>query len=97
MATEPDVRRIVLQDARAVLGPASEAAQQQCVASLAGLLQGLMAAQIIDDADPHALARLINGSLADAAGWIADAPAGAPRLEQALHALDLLLRGVRRL
>jgi len=97
MATEPDIRRIVLQDARAVLGPASEAAQQQCIASLAGLLQGLMAAQIIDDADPHALARLINGSLADAAVWIADAPAGAPRLEQALHALDLLLRGLRRL
>ena len=48
MATEPDIRRIVLQDARAVLGPASDAAQQQCIASLAGLLHGLMTAHIIE-------------------------------------------------
>ncbi|MBB1594760.1 TetR/AcrR family transcriptional regulator [Achromobacter sp. UMC46] len=96
MATEPEIRRIVLQDARAVLGPATDAAQQQCIASLAALLQGLMEARIIDDADPQALARLVNGSLTDSAFWIADAPDDAPRLDQALHALDLLLRGLPR-
>jgi len=96
MATEPEIRRIVLQDGRAVLGPASEAAQQQCIASLAALLQRLMAARIIDDADPQALARLINGSLTDSAFWIADAPDDTPRLEQALQALELLLRGLLR-
>lgn len=96
MATEPEIRRIVLQDGRAVLGPASEAAQQQCIASLAALLQRLMVARIIDDADPQALARLINGSLTDSAFWIADAPDDMPRLEQALQALELLLRGLLR-
>lgn len=96
MATEPEIRRIVLQDARAVLGPASDAAQQQCVASLAGLLQDLMTARIVDDADPQALARLVNGSLTDSAFWIADAPDETPRLEHALQALDLLLRGLLR-
>ncbi|NMK44629.1 TetR/AcrR family transcriptional regulator [Achromobacter sp. Bel] len=96
MATEPEIRRIVLQDARAVLGPTSDAAQQQCVASLAGLLQDLMTARIVDNADPQALARLVNGSLTDSAFWIADAPDDAPRLEHALQALDLLLRGLLR-
>lgn len=96
MAMEPEIRRIVLQDGRAVLGPASEAAQQQCIASLAALLQRLMAGRIIDDADPQALARLINGSLTDGAFWIADAPDDTPRLEQALQALELLLRGLLR-
>ncbi|MNJ78455.1 hypothetical protein D3C77_762150 [compost metagenome] len=79
-----------------MLGPASDAAQQQCVASLAGLLQDLMTARIVDDADPQALARLVNGSLTDSAFWIADAPDETPRLEHALQALDLLLRGLLR-
>ncbi|MFY0480216.1 TetR/AcrR family transcriptional regulator [Achromobacter marplatensis] len=96
MATEPEIRRIVLQDGRAVLGPASDAAQHQCIASLAELLQQLMAARTIDDADPQALARLINGSLTDSAFWIADAPDDAARLAPALQALDLLLRGLLR-
>ena len=42
MATEPEIQRIALQDARAVLGPASEPAQQPCITSLATLLQSLM-------------------------------------------------------
>lgn len=96
MATEPEIRRIVLQDARAVLGPAPDAAQQQCITSLAELLQRLMDEHIIDAADPQALARLVDGSLTESAFWIADTPDGASRLEQALQALDLLLRGLLR-
>ena len=96
MALEPEIRRIVLQDARAVLGPASPATQQQCIASLSGLLQRLMDDHVIDAADPHALAHLIDGSLTESAFWIADAPDGEVRLEHALHALDLLLRGLLR-
>lgn len=94
MALEPEIRRIVLQDARAVLGPATDTAQQQCIASLSALLQRLMDEHAIDAADPQALAHLINGSLTDSAFWIADAPDGETRLEPALHALDLLLRGL---
>ncbi|MCG2599192.1 MAG: hypothetical protein KBO59_16950, partial [Achromobacter sp.] len=43
MAAEPEIRRIVLQDARAVLGHGGAAAQEQCTASLGALLQALMA------------------------------------------------------
>lgn len=96
MALEPEIRRVVLQDARAVLGPASAAAQQQCIASLSGMLAQLMSDGVIDTADPQALAHLINGSLTDSALWIADAPDGTTRLAHALHAMDLLLRGLLR-
>ena len=98
MAAEPEIRRIVLQDARAVLGMAPYAAQQQCAASLAALLQRLMDESVIESADPQALAQLINGGLTESAFWIADADAASDsqRLDRALHAVDLLLRGLLR-
>ena len=95
MATEPEIQRIALQDARAVLGPASEPAQQPCITSLATLLQSLMDEGQVRAAEPQALARLINGALMDGAFWIAAAPDDGERLEQALRALDLLLDGLR--
>ena len=82
-------------DARAVLGPASEPAQQPCITSLATLLQSLMDEGQVRAAEPQALARLINGALMDGAFWIAAAPDDGERLEQALRALDLLLDGLR--
>ena len=78
--------------ARAVLGPASEPAQQPCITSLATLLQSLMDEGQVRAAEPQALARLINGALMDGAFWIAAAPDDGERLEQ-LRALDLLLDG----
>ncbi|MCY1511745.1 Transposon Tn10 TetC protein [compost metagenome] len=96
MAAEPEIRRIVLQDARAVLGPAPDAAQQQCLASLGALLQRMMDENAIEAAAPEALARLVNGSLSESAFWIAEDPADEARLPQALQALDLMLRGLRR-
>lgn len=96
MATEPEIQRIALQDARAVLGPASEAALQPCIASLAAMLQSLMDEGQVHAASPQALARLINGALMDGAFWIAAAPDDGERLKQALRALDLLLDGLRR-
>ena len=95
MATEPEIQRIALQDARAVLGPTSETAQQPCIASLATMLQSLMDDGQVHAAEPQALARLINGALMDGAFWIAAAPDDGGRLEQALRALDLLLDGLR--
>ncbi len=96
MAAEPEIRRIVLQDARAVLGAAADASQRQCLASLSALLQALMNQGVIEPAPLQALARLINGSLVESAFWIAQDAEGGPRLAQALQALDLLLRGLRR-
>ncbi|MFD4838314.1 TetR/AcrR family transcriptional regulator [Achromobacter sp. NPDC058515] len=95
MAVEPEIRRIVLQDARAVLAPAPAAAQQ-CIASLSALLQRLMDERVVEAADPLALARLINGSLVESAFWIAEEGDEGPRLAHALQALDLLLRGLLR-
>lgn len=96
MAVEPEIRRIVLQDARAVLAPAPGAAQQQCIASLGALLQGLMDEGVVEPADPQALARLVNGSLVESAFWIAEEGDELGRLRHALQALDLLLRGLLR-
>jgi AcrR family transcriptional regulator len=96
MAAEPEIRRIVLQDARAVLGPASDSAQRHCLASLGALLQRMMDEDAIETAAPAALARLVNGSLSESAFWIAEDPEDGSRLAQSLHALDLLLRGLAR-
>lgn len=95
MAQEPEMRRIVLQDARAVLGGASPVSQQFCVTSMTELLDRLMHKQVIRRADPEALARLIYGALAEGAFWVAeserDGAADGERLQQALAALDVLL------
>ncbi|WP_447920498.1 TetR/AcrR family transcriptional regulator [Achromobacter aegrifaciens] len=95
MAAEPEIRRIVLQDARAALGAAADGSQQQCMASLGALLRTLMDQGVIAQAEQQALARLINGGLVESAFWIAQDPEDGPRLAQALQALDLLLRGLR--
>lgn len=94
MAQEPEIQRIVLQDARAVLGERLPA-QEHCIDSLGRRLQQLAEAGLISPAPSQALARLVNGSLVDTALWIAAAKAPAARLEQALQGLELLLRGLR--
>ncbi len=96
MALEPEIQRIVFQDARAVFGRTLFAErQQQCIDSLALLLGDMMRQGIVAPADPHALACLINGALVDAAFWIAESGRKEERLPQALGALDLLVRGLR--
>ncbi|MDF2399772.1 MULTISPECIES: TetR/AcrR family transcriptional regulator [Pseudomonas] len=93
MALEAEIRRIVLQDARAVLGERLPA-QEHCIDTLSALLEQLIQAQVIAVVEPRALARLINGSLVEAALWIAAAPEPHQRLNEALNALQLLLRGL---
>jgi len=94
MAQEAEIRRIVLQDARAVLGQ-RQPAEEHCIDSLSRRLQALVEAGLITPAPSQALARLINGSLVDAALWIAAAEQPGHRLQQALQALELLLRGLQ--
>ncbi|MFV3289909.1 TetR/AcrR family transcriptional regulator [Pseudomonas sp. NY11955] len=96
MALEPEIQRIVLRDARSVLGGASPDSQRQCIASMQRLIGDLMQQGVIAEADPQALASLIYGSLAEAAFWIAQGEDGQGRLVQGLIALELLLRGVLR-
>lgn len=95
MALEPEIQRIVLRDARAVLGGASPDAQRHCLNSMQALISALIAQGIVAAADARALAALIYGSLAEAAFWIAEGDDGAARLAQAKAGLDLLLRGLR--
>lgn len=94
MALEPEIQRIVLRDARAVLGGASPESQRHCIQSMQRLLDNLMRQGIVDEADPQALASLIYGSLAEAAFWIADGEDGHARLARGSAALELLLRGL---
>lgn len=95
MALETHIQRLILWDAKAVLGGVTPEAQRQCVESLRRLLEPLMAQGVVAQADPEALAALVYGSLSEAAVWIADGEHGAARLEQAIAALGLLLRGLR--
>lgn len=94
MALEPEIQRIVLRDARAVLGGASPESQRHCVESMQCLIDKLMQQGIVDEADPQALASLIYGSLAEAAFWIADGEDSRARLTRGIDALELLLRGL---
>ena len=95
MALEPEIQRIVLRDARAVLGGASPDSQRHCLHSMQTLISALIAQGIVAPADARALAALIYGSLAEAAFWIAEGEDAAARMEQAAVGLNLLLRGLR--
>lgn len=96
MALEPEFQRIVLRDAKAVLGGSSPESQRYCVQSMQRLIDNLIHQGVVDDADPQALASLIYGSLAEAAFWIADGEESENRLTQGINALNLLLRGLQR-
>jgi AcrR family transcriptional regulator len=95
MALEPEIQRIVLRDARAVLGGASPESQRHCVHSMQHLIEHLVAQGVVAPVNAQALASLIYGSLAEAAFWIAEGEDGDVRLRQATAALEMLLRGLK--
>ncbi|SHF47528.1 TetR/AcrR family transcriptional regulator [Marinomonas polaris] len=94
MALEPEIQRIILRDARSVLGGASPDSQHYCVESMRLLIDNLIQQDVVTKTNSQALASLIYGSLAEAAFWIAEGDDGNERLEQGIAALDLLLRGL---
>lgn len=94
MALEPQIQRIVLRDARAVLGGGSPEAQRYCVASMQRLIHDLIEQGVVVDVHAQALASLIYGSLAEAAVWIAEGEDGNTRLAHAITSLELLLQGI---
>ncbi len=95
MALEPEIQRIVLRDARAVLGGASPESQRHCVNSMQRLIEQLIAEGAVAPVDAQAMASLIYGSLAEAAFWIADGEQGDARFREAAAALEMLLRGLK--
>ncbi|AOA59787.1 TetR/AcrR family transcriptional regulator [Acinetobacter larvae] len=95
MALEPEIQRLILEDARAVLGQQSLDAQQYCISSIENILTTLMKQQIIKHMDCTALARFIHGSLNEAAFWIAQSQDGQQTLAQSIDVLTQLLIGLR--
>ncbi|NJL96103.1 MAG: TetR/AcrR family transcriptional regulator, partial [Anaerolineae bacterium] len=95
LALEPEIQRIVLTEAPAVLGQRlRESDAHSSVDVLAEGLQQLMAAGRTRQADPQALARMLNGALIDAALWIASTEDPRRALAHAQQGFDLLLSGL---
>lgn len=96
-ALHPQVQRIALIDAPAVLGwDAWRAADERhSYRLLVEALQELAASGEITDLSPTAAARLLSGAMNDAALWIAQSPDREAALHEAGEVLDRLLAGLR--
>lgn len=93
MALEPEYQRIVLRDAKAVLGDSPDD-QSQCIVTMAQLIADMSRDGVLTVDDPEALALMIYGSLSETSAWIAEDGDSAARLRRAGTALDMLLRGI---
>jgi AcrR family transcriptional regulator len=73
---EPEVQRILIVDAPAVLGPArfTELDERYAFGAIAGLLDGARRAGILHTEDPETLARLLIGAMTRGAMLIANSP-----------------------
>jgi AcrR family transcriptional regulator len=88
----PDRRRIVLQDAPAVLGnKAYEILFGSGLADVVGALSDLISSGRVHPADPVALAHLVNGATDNLAFWAAE---DETRRATAHQTLSLLFRGL---
>ena len=95
LSLEQEIRRIIMQDARAVLGDISPAAQRHCIASLQDMLEKLIEQGVIEQTDAQAVAHMLYGIITEASFWIAEPDTDHEnRLPRALNSLDLLLRGL---
>lgn len=96
MALEPEIQQILLRDGPAVLGdPSSWANASECVAFTTRLIEACRAGGDLEDVDPEAAARLLNGAMENAAQWIANAPNPDAVSARAVAALRVLLAGLK--
>ncbi len=95
LALEPEIRRIILQDARAVFGDVPQAAQSVGITAIEVALEELIAEGTVVPIHPGVMARMIYGAVTEASFWIAE-PHGHPktRLSKALKSMDCLLNGL---
>lgn len=95
LALDPEIRRIILQDARAVFGDVPQAAQSAAIAALQASLDGLIDEGVVVPLHSQVMAQMIYGAITEASFWIAE-PDGDinTRLAQALDCLDRLLQGL---
>ena len=95
MALEPEIQRVLLRDAPAVLGHRlREIDERSSIGPTRDALAELMALGRVRRADPEALARMLNGAMIDAALWIGTADDPQLVLPRARSALDALLDGL---
>ena len=91
-AMDPEVRRIVFQDAPAVLGQRlRDIDQEGSIEPLREAIAYLQGQGEFIEGDATALAVLINGAMIDAALWIADGEETKQRYEAASDALQSML------
>lgn len=97
MALEPEIQRIMFRDAPAVLGDQSQCpSARSCIEGLTARLAALKEDGVLIDADPEALARLINGASSQAASWIAGSDDPATTSRKAVAGFRQLLEGLLR-
>lgn len=97
LALEPEIQRIVLRDAPAVLGQRlREIDEDGSIGPLAEALDELMRAGRIADCDAEVMARLLNGALVDAALWIAAGDNSKERFERSARSVELMMKGLER-
>ena len=97
MALEPEIQRILLRDAPAVLGQRlREIDEAGSIGPLTEALEDLMRAGRIADCDAEVVARLLNGALVDAALWIAAGEDAEARFERSAASIELVLKGLER-
>lgn len=96
MVLEPDVQRIVITDAPAVLGPArfTELDERYAVAATVAALRAAAAAQALRADDPETLARLLLGALMRGGMLIASSPDPAATRDEVAATMRALLRGL---
>ncbi|UKE47839.1 TetR/AcrR family transcriptional regulator [Xanthomonas cerealis] len=92
LALEPEIRRIILQDARAVFGDIPPTAQSVGIGALQASLEILIAAGTVAPLHAGVMARMLYGAITEASFWIAE-PEGdqQARLADALDGLERLL------
>jgi AcrR family transcriptional regulator len=96
-ALDPEIQRIYLRDAPAVIGPRlREMDETSAIAPIRDSLAALMASGRVVTTDAESLARMINGALIEAAMWVAASPDAGEALARAHAATDTLLRGLAR-
>jgi AcrR family transcriptional regulator len=95
LALVPEIRRIILQDARSLFGDVPQAAQTVGIEAIEAALKGLMAAGTVRPLHAGVMARMLYGAITEASFWIAEPEADQKaRLQKARKAMDMLLDGL---
>lgn len=95
MVLDPEIQQILLIDAKSVLGSELSKIQMQCIESVEQLLKKGMDNSDIQLTNATTLAVFINGSLTEAAFWIANDEKPQARLPEAIDCWTVLMNGLK--